>query len=64
MRVLLALLGAASAFVGPAAAPRQPTKLNVVDAALAAALASAPVDVAKLNSRCLLYRSPSPRDRG
>tara|TARA_B100000405_G_scaffold291717_1_gene242682 strand:- start:37 stop:705 length:669 start_codon:yes stop_codon:yes gene_type:complete len=50
MRVLLALLGAASAFVGPAA-PRQPTKLNVVDAALAAALASAPVDVAKLNSR-------------
>ena len=38
MRVLLALLGAASAFVGPAA-PRQPTKLNVVDAALAAALA-------------------------
>ena len=51
MRVLLALLGAASAFVGPAAAPRQPTKLNVVDAALAAALASAPVDVAKLNSR-------------
>lgn len=50
MRVLLALLGAASAFVGPAA-PRQPTKLNVVDAALAAALASAPVDVSKLNSR-------------
>ena len=52
MRVLLALLGAASAFVAPAATTRQRVApVNVVDAALAAALASAPVDVSKLNSR-------------
>ena len=51
MRVLLALLGAASAFVGPATRQQRVAPVNVVDAALAAALASAPVDVSKLNSR-------------
>ena len=51
MRVLLALLGAASAFVGPAAPRQRVAPVNVVDAALAAALVSAPVDVSKLNSR-------------
>ena len=51
MRVLLALLGAASAFVGPTTSRQRVAPVNVVDAALAAALASAPVDVAKLNSR-------------
>ena len=51
MRVLLALLGAASAPCGPAAHGNNVAPVNVVDAALAAALASAPVDVSKLNSR-------------